>query len=518
MLKLFKSSLFNLFIVGIILLGIWFIFAHLHLNHQSGSSNGSKNNKNNLSQIVNAKELIKSTKKFESQNKLSSTGISSSSKIGNINKIKSNKVKHREHRVTNTSSSEILSWKTYGSHISNTILNHHLILGLAADTDAKSFVMFCASIRDVSSNIDVIIFVNSPIPSRHIDIAERYNIVLYEYDHHRLEPSFIRSYHPSSIRWILFDRLLRDSNNQKIKQYSEILFADVRDTILQSDPFLLIPDLSSQFITVLENNGVTIGACGWNSGWVLDCFGQEILNKVANLNILCSGIGITTIDVAQQYLHTMSSILLGQNKDLGKKFPQCERNGVDQGLHNVLVHLGRIPHLYIKSEDNFLITHLQSSKLTPTADILKSIDGKPYAVVHQYDRWHSLQVALAVKYIYWTNCEDEETSWNDEEQCSNYTYVTGVDIFAGMCDIGSFRALTSSSCCAACDRKQRIEKNGLIRQCDAFAYTDGICFFKSCSYSEMELTLSSQFQIVQQNSKIIQNPKIMSAFKIPKSV
>ena len=72
--------------------------------------------------------------------------------------------------------------------------------------------------------------------------------------------------------------------------------------------------------------------------------------------IICSGVSIGTAKSAKSYVHTMSEIfdptippqnieselhlLPGLNMS---RFPKCERNGVDQGTHNVLVHYGLIP-------------------------------------------------------------------------------------------------------------------------------------------------------------------------------
>lgn len=424
---------------------------------------------------------------------------------------------------------------------------------MAANTDAKSLAIFCGSIREVSHNIDVVLFINKPVPPRHIDIAKRYDIVLHEYDVTTLEPLFIQKYHPSSLRWILFYRLLHfEHDGLYLTKYKKVLFADVRDTVLQTNPFDLLPNVPTTVTKPHQNNidgvfyafremsSLTIRKCGWNSGWIKDCFNQDIFDKVADVFIICSGISLANINEASQYTKTFANILLGNQNEIKNKFPQCERNGVDQGVHNVLMHLKALKNIQIKDESTFPVTHLQNSYFTSETNLLsvpesalsttamtgtaaskktiKSKNNNLYAVstpnsintklsvVHQYDRWHSYQVSLAVRYVYWTDCSNENSVWKDESTCINYKYAKGDDIFKGMCDMGSFRALTSSSCCAACELKTK---------CNAFAYVDGICHLKGCSSQQFKIATTTYINLILGSQALIPevSPGKMSAFK-----
>jgi hypothetical protein len=53
---------------------------------------------------------------------------------------------------------------------------------------------------------------------------------------------------------------------------------------------------------------------------------------VSDRPIICSGISLGTIDEMTEYIKLMTE------KILSPDFAKCERNGVDQGIHNVLVH------------------------------------------------------------------------------------------------------------------------------------------------------------------------------------
>jgi hypothetical protein len=146
----------------------------------------------------------------------------------------------------------------------------HLCIGLAQRLLSSELAAFVGSFREhVSADEgDVVIFMNSPITERQTEIAEKFNVKVELYDAEKLEPSFLRRYHPSSIRWVLMSRYL----DSKGDLYDSVVTADVRDTIFQSDPFSMVE--GDGLHVFLESN--TIGSCGWNKGWVQDCFGSRV--------------------------------------------------------------------------------------------------------------------------------------------------------------------------------------------------------------------------------------------------
>ncbi len=53
-----------------------------------------------------------------------------------------------------------------------------LIIGMAQNTDPKNLAVFCKSIREVNKDVEVILFVNTPIPALHTKIATNNRIIL----------------------------------------------------------------------------------------------------------------------------------------------------------------------------------------------------------------------------------------------------------------------------------------------------------------------------------------------------
>jgi hypothetical protein len=49
-----------------------------------------------------------------------------------------------------------------------------IVIGMAQDTDPKNLAVFCSSLRKYSSSasVRVVLFVNKPVPDRHIEIAK----------------------------------------------------------------------------------------------------------------------------------------------------------------------------------------------------------------------------------------------------------------------------------------------------------------------------------------------------------
>lgn len=163
-----------------------------------------------------------------------------------------------------------------------------------------------------------------------MDIAEEYKIHLVEYDVSKLDEE-IRSYHPSTLRWPLMYKFFSDPDIRS--RYGRVWMADVRDTYFQRNPFDMLPVGEKAFYAFHGVETMTISQCGWNGGWVKDCLGDEVLRQVGSQKIICSGVSVGDMDTVYDYLHAMDDVIMHKGEtDLGKrsKFPQCERNGVDQ--------------------------------------------------------------------------------------------------------------------------------------------------------------------------------------------
>lgn len=160
----------------------------------------------------------------------------------------------------------------------------------------------------------------------------------------------------------------------------------------------------------------------------------QMLHSIGHKPIICSGVSVGSIDIVLKYVKLMSTILEGEKLPTHPqlnvhKFPNCERNGVDQGIHNVLVHTRSIPSMKIFDQKSGPVSNLQAkvsqvrkqsaiqqkhlvalqygglfdpvvgskslgvvSKKEPL--LVVNREQKPVHVLHQYDRDASLQSYL----------------------------------------------------------------------------------------------------------------------------
>jgi hypothetical protein len=351
----------------------------------------------------------------------------------------------------------------------------NLILGIAQNTDPKNYAVFCKSLRKVSNNdeTEVIIFINSPVPNLLRDLSIKNNIKVIEYDLNSLSP-IIQKFHPSTLRWPLFLNLLKDP--QIRLQYSRIWMIDVRDSYFQSDPFQMLPINTQAFYAFNGVEGLPIGQCGWNGGWVKDCFGESSLSEIKDKQIICSGVSMGDTESVYKYLIIMEDVIMGKKQTIaGKKskFPTCERNGVDQGTHNYILHKGYVSNLHIWSQFDGPVMNMQAKKATIKSDIVYNSRGEKSAIVHQYDRFPALQKALFKQYVDWTDTDNPMAEWKEDQKCNSFNYKENVDMFKGRCDLKLQGGATSAaSCCNYCLN---------VPGCKAFTFLSGTCFMKSCN-------------------------------------
>jgi len=220
------------------------------------------------------------------------------------------------------------------------------------------------------------------------------------------------SQHPSTSRWPIAYEFLKARQGD----YDRVLFADIRDTIFQSNPFAIID--GPGLFTAMEKN--VIRDCGWNTGWIRDCFSKEVLERVKPKRIVCSGVSLATMDSALQYLQAYAHIM---NTEL---FRKCERNGVDQGIHNVIVYEKLVTNVTLFTQEDGPIAHLQSGLVKPKVDgVHFEVRNRKFSaipVVHQYDR-HKLLLHAILTTFASSGLHQQSTGTG---QCAGYTLMTNL--------------------------------------------------------------------------------------------
>ena len=163
--------------------------------------------------------------------------------------------------------------------------------------------------------------------------------------------------------------------------YANVMLTDVRDVVFQSDP--LDFDLGDAVHCFLEDERQPIAAQPHNRKWVRAAFGDEVLSELANLPVVCAGVTIGPCERVLEYLRVMVEFLLEL---------RTQRTGLDQAVHNYVIHQGLVPNVRLVPNGNPVVATLG----TVPAEEVNAFQGA--AVLHQYDRHAALTEALRRRY------------------------------------------------------------------------------------------------------------------------
>ncbi|MBD2312917.1 hypothetical protein H6G20_14695 [Desertifilum sp. FACHB-1129] len=162
-------------------------------------------------------------------------------------------------------------------------------------------------------------------------------------------------------------------------QYDKIMLTDVRDVIFQRDPFDF--EIGDRLCCFFEEEGKTLDVGDANTEWIAQGFGTEALQEIGHCRTSCSGTTIGSRDAILNYLEVMIDRMLAL---------KCHTWGIDQGVHNYILHKGLVPNVkfYNNYQGPILTMHYsEASKLKFNEQgYLVNEDGSTINVLHQYDR------------------------------------------------------------------------------------------------------------------------------------
>ena len=189
-----------------------------------------------------------------------------------------------------------------------------------------------------------------------------------------------RLYAPPIARYMYFLDIVRAGD------YDRVLLSDVRDVVFQSDPFTQLP--RDGIAVSVETRDYTIAEEPYNRGWIRDGYGEQMVRRIGDNAVICSGVTAGDNDAMLAYLERMVSETLAISP----------RDAIDQAIHNVLVWTGALePCTLMETLDSAVAT---LNNVAPAAIELGSDgrllnrDGRPPSVVHQYDRVPGLEERL----------------------------------------------------------------------------------------------------------------------------
>jgi hypothetical protein len=164
--------------------------------------------------------------------------------------------------------------------------------------------------------------------------------------------------------------------------FSKVLLTDSRDVFIQKDPFSLVHE---KLVSGVETT--TIGTCSYNSSWIKEIYGDDVLNELSDKPIVCAGVTLGPTGEVEKYLMEMCS-------EMWKYLPQVKTSlGSDQAVHNYLIRHNKIVTDLVDNQSGFIATLYLENPRNILADASNGsimVHGKYPAIVHQYDRHPSL--------------------------------------------------------------------------------------------------------------------------------
>ncbi len=303
------------------------------------------------------------------------------------------------------------------------------ILGFASNLDATHFTPFLQSLRRVGYDGRVAVFVSNLDPSAQAEIAQWADQVIpVDAEYPAVAPAwalavlrrikttrglrrhFGRAYaivgralhaEPGTAMARDLEFQLQGIQALRYRHYlryldehpeiEQVIISDLRDVMFQADPFATeLTDLE----VCLEERHVLTSEAGFNSRWIRDLYGQDGLDELGDAVVSCSGVTIGPRRAMMAYLEAMADEVDRHVVQLGPH---------DQAIHNWLLYQGRLAgarpvpngtgRVQTMGEQREIYLSTDGAVLNP--------DGRPPAVLHQYDRHVGLAERLWADLASW---------------------------------------------------------------------------------------------------------------------
>lgn len=269
-----------------------------------------------------------------------------------------------------------------------------LVLGTALGYSYRQMAPFVSSLRQTGYAGEVILLVGDLDPLSRKLLARK-DITLIPADDPTLFEACLAAFpgadgdalqrtHIQTRRYLAYFGLLA----LRAGEFSEVLLTDVRDVFFQAPPFAFPHDVDSLSHAVEDR---TIGPCQVNGDWIVDAFDQATLDRLAPLEVTCSGTTIGSERCIRDYLTRMVEFVVAN---------PVPTQGVDQGIHNVIIHDRLVSPLNPCSNQDGPFLSLDGGRawsMSGSGEVLLG-NGAVAPIVHQYDRHPELEALVQRRY------------------------------------------------------------------------------------------------------------------------
>lgn len=202
-----------------------------------------------------------------------------------------------------------------------------LVMGTALGYGIDKLRVFVESLRRHYDH-DICLLVSKDTSPETLAYLESWRVRAVHFDAARYIPT-----HVQTTRYIRYAEVLRDC----ARPYRQVLLTDVADVVFQGFPFPLA-DHSADLFFFMEDAGTRIGTSGSNSLWLVQAFGDEMLEALKDEPVSCSG---TTMGSHSGILAYCDKLL--ELADFRRLAAFQNYRGHDQGIHNVILHRNLLP-------------------------------------------------------------------------------------------------------------------------------------------------------------------------------
>lgn len=252
----------------------------------------------------------------------------------------------------------------------------NLVIGTAIGYGLPEVSIFVKSFRAFNSCDDLALIVDSSIDAETAQFYLNNNVRLLIFESYKFIPTHIQN-----SRYIKYLEYLLENWSK----YRHVFISDVRDNVFQGNIFEDLPKQCLYFFA--EDDSDRIKNNVFNAGWIARNYGSDLLDKIGDGRIYCSGTTLGDYESMRRYLFYMLAQM-----DLDKIIALREQPGdmgSDQGYHNYLYYCS---DLEITGKSNGDIVATLGTTLINAPDSVTQSNGLYYVnsmcpkVLHQYDR------------------------------------------------------------------------------------------------------------------------------------
>ena len=169
------------------------------------------------------------------------------------------------------------------------------------------------------------------------------------------------------VRFNLIEQYLHEHRGE----YGQVLMTDMRDVIIQGNPFEIYEQYKSYLVYSTEY--FKIKEQPDNSQWIIRNFGKDVFEEVKENHVACAGTLMGTADAMETALHEMNALLI---KD------SFNNHGADQATLNYFIYTKKFPiDVIIENDINngvictngYLETPIENEKILSAKGIIPAV-------------------------------------------------------------------------------------------------------------------------------------------------